>query len=148
MNLTFTEEQEILRKFAKDFMTEKLPKKVLKELEKTEDGYSKDMWKEMADLGWIGLPFPENTVVPICLLWILRCCLKKWESCPARPYLPTVVLGGMTILKLGTEEQKKEYLPKISSGQMVVTMAIDEADKSITTPPDAVKAAKEGGSWS
>ncbi len=148
MNLTFTEEQEILRKFAKDFMTEKLPKKVLKELEKTEDGYSKDMWKEMADLGWIGLPFPDKYGGSDMSFMDLAVLLEEMgKAALPGPYLPTVVLGGMTILKLGTEEQKKEYLPKISSGQMVVTMAIDEADKSITTPPDAVKAAKEGGSW-
>ena len=60
MDLSFTEEQEILRKFAKDFLAEKLPKKMVKEIEGTEKGYSPEIWKEMAELGWMGLPFPEK----------------------------------------------------------------------------------------
>ena len=148
MNLTFTEEQEILRKFAKDFMTEKLPKKVLKELEPSAEGYSKEMWKEMADLGWMGLPFPEKYGGSDMTFLDLAVLLEEMgKAAMPGPYLPTVILGGMTIFKYGSEEQKQEYLPKISSGQTIITMAIDEPDKSITTPPDAVKATKDGDSW-
>lgn len=148
MNLTFTEEQEILRKFAKDFMTEKLPKKVLKELEASEDGYSKDMWKEMADLGWMGLPFPEKYGGADMTFMDLAVLLEEMgKAAMPGPYLPAVVLSGMAIYKLGTEEQKQEYLPRIASGATVITMAIDDADELVTTPPNAVKATKEGSSW-
>ncbi len=148
MNLTFTEEQEILRKFAKDFMAEKLPKKVLKELETSDEGYSKDMWKEMADLGWTGLPFPEKYGGSDMTFMDLAVLLEEMgKAAMPGPYIPSVVLSGIALLRLGSEEQKQEYLPKIAGGTTVVTMAIDDPDKSVTTPPDALKASKDGGSW-
>jgi hypothetical protein len=56
MNLALSEEQEMLKTMASDFLTDKLPKATVKEIEESEQGYSAELWKEMAGLGWIGLP--------------------------------------------------------------------------------------------
>ena len=54
MDFTLSEEQEILKKFARDFLTEKFTKKTINELEKGL-GHSSEIWQEMASLGWQGL---------------------------------------------------------------------------------------------
>jgi acyl-CoA dehydrogenase len=60
MNLDFSEEQIMLRNMARGFLADKFPKKVVRELEDSETGYSPDIWKEMVELGWMGLALPEK----------------------------------------------------------------------------------------
>ena len=60
MDLALSEEQEMLRSMARDFLTDKLPKTAVKEIEESESGNSPELWQEMAGLGWMGLVFPEE----------------------------------------------------------------------------------------
>jgi alkylation response protein AidB-like acyl-CoA dehydrogenase len=60
MDLAFSEEQEMLKTMARDFLTDKLPKEVVKEIEESEPGYLPELWREMAELGWVGLVLPEQ----------------------------------------------------------------------------------------
>jgi len=59
MNFALSEQQEMLRKSARDFLAEKCPKAYVKQMESDEKGYSAALWQEMAKLGWLGLPLPE-----------------------------------------------------------------------------------------
>ena len=60
MDLTLSEEQEMLKKMARDFLSDKFPKTVVKEIEESEPGYLPELWQEMAGLGWMGLVLPER----------------------------------------------------------------------------------------
>ena len=60
MDFTLSEEQEMVKTMARDFLTDKCPKTFVKEMEEDEKGYSPEMWKEMAELGWMGLALPEE----------------------------------------------------------------------------------------
>ena len=127
MNLALTEEQEMLKKMAHDFLTDKLPKKVVKEIEESEPGYSPELWKEMAELGWMGLALPEKYGGSGMSFLDLAVLLEEMgKACLPGPYFSTVVLGGLTIADIGSEEQKKEYLPKIASGEKIFTLALTE----------------------
>jgi alkylation response protein AidB-like acyl-CoA dehydrogenase len=131
MNLALSEEQEMLRKMAHDFLTDKFPKTVVKELEESELGYSTELWKEMAGLGWMGLALPEKyggTGMSFLDLAILF--EEMGRACLPGPYFSTVVLGGLTIADIGSEEQKQEYLPKLASGEKILTLALTEASAS------------------
>ncbi len=55
MDFTLTEEQEMLKKMARDFLTEKCPKTLVREMVTDEKGYSPELRQEMAGLGWMGL---------------------------------------------------------------------------------------------
>jgi alkylation response protein AidB-like acyl-CoA dehydrogenase len=148
MNLSFTEEQEILRKFARDFFTSKLPKKVLKDLEETDSGYSPEIWKEMAELGWMGLPFPEKYGGTGMTFHDLAVLLEEMgKACMPGPYFSTVVLGGFPILDAGTEAQKQEYLPQIAHGKTIFTLALTEPSGSYDAASIKAKAVPEGDSW-
>ena len=127
MDLSFTEEQEILRKFAGDFLTGKFPKKVVKELEEGETGYSPEIWKEMAELGWLGLPFPEKYGGAGMTFLDLAVLLEEMgKVCMPGPYFSTVLLGGFPILDAGTEEQKQSHLTKVTAGDEILTLALNE----------------------
>ena len=60
MNFSFTEEQEILRKMAHDFLDKEFPKTLVREMEEDATGFRADIWKGMAELGWMGLIIPEE----------------------------------------------------------------------------------------
>jgi len=131
MDLALSEEQEMLKTMARDFLTDKLPKTTVKEIEESEEGYSAELWKEMAGLGWTGLAFPEKYGGSDMNFLDLAVLLEEMgRACLPGPYFSTVVLGGLTILDIGSEEQKEEYLPKIASGEAICTLALTEASAS------------------
>jgi len=127
MNLTLSEEQEMLKKSARDFLTEKCPKKLIKEMEESETGYSAELWQEMAELGWMGLAFPEKYGGGGMTFLDLSVLLEEMgRACLPGPFFSTVVLGGLPILDVGSEEQKQEYLPKLARGEKIFTLALTE----------------------
>jgi alkylation response protein AidB-like acyl-CoA dehydrogenase len=129
MDFTFTEEQEMLKKSARDFLTAKCPKSYVKQMETDEKGYTPDLWGEMAELGWQGLVLPEKyggSGMKFLDLAVL--CEEMGRACLPGPFFPTVVLGGMTIVAAGTEAQKEKYLPGIAAGKTIVSLALNEKD--------------------
>jgi len=148
MNLALSEEQEMLKTMARDFLADKLPKATVKEIEESEEGYSAELWKEMAGLGWMGLAFPEKYGGSDMSFLDLAMLLEEMgRACLPGPYFSTVVLSGFTILDIGTDEQKAEYLPKISSGEAIFTLALTEPSASYEESGIETKAAAEGDGY-
>jgi alkylation response protein AidB-like acyl-CoA dehydrogenase len=127
MKLTLTEEQEMLKKTARDFLADKCLKKFVKQMEESETGYSRELWQEMAELGWMGLAFPEKYGGGDMSFLDLAMLLEEMgRACLPGPFFSTVVLGGLPLLDLGSEEQKQEYLPKLIRGEKIFTLALTE----------------------
>ena len=127
MKLALTEEQEMLRKTARDFLTDKCSKKLVKQMEESDTGYSGELWQDMAELGWIGLAFPGKYGGGDMSFLDLAVLLEEMgRACLPGPFFSTVVLGGMSILGIGSEEQKQEYLPSLIRGQKIFTLALTE----------------------
>jgi len=148
MDLALSEEQEMLKKMAHDFLTDKFPKTVVKEIEESEPGYSPESWREMAELGWMGLVFPEKYAGADMSFLDLAVLLEEMgRACLPGPYFSTVVLGGLTILDIGSEEQKQEYLPKIASGEAIFTLALTESSASYDAAAIETKAAADNNAF-
>ena len=127
MDLGLTEEQDMLKTSARDFLQKECPKQLVRQLDESEEGYSPELWRKMAGLGWIGLPFLEEYGGGggsfLDLVVLLE--TMGYNILPG-PFFSTVVLGGLTILAAGNEEQKKRFLPEIASGGMILTLALTE----------------------
>ena len=127
MDLVLSEEQEMVKTMARDFLTDKFPKTVVKEIEESESGYSPELWREMAELGWMGLALPGKYGGSDMSFLDLAVLLEEMgRACLPGPYFSTVILGGLPILDIGSEGQKQEYLPKIASGEKIFTLALTE----------------------
>ena len=127
MKLTLTEEQEMIKKTACDFLADKCPKTFVTQMEESETGYSKELWQEMAELGWMGLAFPEKYGGGDMNFLDLAVLLEEMgRACLPSPFFSTVVLGGLPVLDVGSEEQKQEYLPKLIRGEKIFTLALTE----------------------
>ena len=148
MDLALSEEQEMLKKMARDFLTDKFPKTVVKQIEESEPGYSPEIWQEMAELGWMGLVFPEKYGGADMSFLDLAVLLEEMgRACLPGPYFSTVILGGLPILNIGSEEQKQEYLPKIASGELIFTLALTEASARYDATSITVKATGQNNDY-
>jgi len=144
MDLRFTEAQEILRKMARDFLTTECPKTLVRELEKSEKGYSPELWKKIAALGWMGLVIPEQYEGMGYTFQDLTVLLEEsGRNILPGPLIPTVI-STFPILEAGTEEQKKEFLPKIARGELIITTALLEAEGTFDASGISVKATPKG----
>ena len=148
MDFTLSEEQEMLKTMARDFLADKCPKTLVKEMEEDEKGYSPDLWREMAELGWMGLVFPEEYGGSGMNFLDLSVLLEETgRACLPGPFFSTVVLGGLPILNAGSDEQKQEYLPKIANGEAIFTLALTEASATYDAASIAVKATADGDTF-
>ncbi|MBM3167316.1 MAG: acyl-CoA dehydrogenase [Chloroflexi bacterium] len=127
MDLGLNEQQEMLRRSARDFLQKECPKQLVRQLDASDSGYSPELWGKMAELGWLGLAFPEEYGGNGGSFLDLAVLLEEmgYNILPG-PFFSTVVLGGLAILAAGSEQQKKSLLPKIATGELLLTLALTE----------------------
>jgi alkylation response protein AidB-like acyl-CoA dehydrogenase len=150
MDFGFSDEQDMLRQTARAFLEEHCPTTFVRHMMEDDKGYSADLWKEMAELGWLGLAFPEayggQGLGFVDLTVILE---EMGAALLPSPFLSTVILAGQTILLGGSEAQKKAYLPKIAEGSLIATLAMTEpAGRFDAEGIMAVQATPQGAGFS
>ena len=131
MKLILNEEELYLKETAKNFAENTTPVNHFRSLRDNEDPqlWSKDVWKEMVELGWSGILIPEEYggsdfgLTGICT--ILQECGKTLAP---SPLFATGVLGAYALTQYGNDTQKSEYLPKIASGDITTAVAVDESN--------------------
>ena len=148
MDFFLSEEQEMLRTAARGFLDKECPKTLVRQIEKDAKGYSPELWGKMADLGWMGLIFPEEYGgMGLSILDLIILMEEMGRALVPGPFLPTVVLGGFPLLVAGTNEQKQKFLPKITQGEICFTMALTEPAFSYDPKDIAVSASLQEGMY-
>ncbi len=138
MDFGLSEEQEILRKSTCNVMEKECPPAFVKETIKDEKGYSPELWRKMAELGWMGFIFPESYGgIDGSFLDFTILLEEMGRVCLPSPFFSTVILGGLPILEGGNEEQKDELLPPMINGDLILTLAITEPPGKYT--PDGIE---------
>lgn len=138
MDLGLNETQQMLKNSARDMLAENCPLNLVRDLEDANDEYPEELWRQMADLGWLGLAFPEKyggaggSFVDLAVLLE-----EMGRALTPSVFFSTVVLGGLTILDGGDEAKKAEFLSAIAEGKTMMTLALTE--ESNTYDPNAIK---------
>lgn len=148
MDLGLSEEQEMLKASARDFLQKECPKRLVRQLDESDEGYSSELWQKMAKQDWMGLVFPEKYGGNDGNFLDLTVLLEEmgYNILPG-PFFSTVVLGGLTILAAGSEEQKTEFLPKVASGEMILSLALTEPTASYEAASVKTKAIARNGEY-
>ena len=124
MDFGFSEEQEMLRSSARDFLAKEAPMTYVRKMMEDEVGFTGDLWKKMADLGWMGLILPEDYggsgLDFVDLIVVLE---EMGRVVLPGPFFSTVVLGGVALLEGGSDALKRALLPKLATGDLKVTLA-------------------------
>jgi alkylation response protein AidB-like acyl-CoA dehydrogenase len=147
MDLGLTEEQEMLRQFARDFLEKECPEQHVRDMEEDERGFSQELWTKMADQGWQGLIVPDSYGgVGMTYLDLVILAEEFGRALVPGPFLPNCV-ATVALLEAASEEQKQSYLPAIAGGQQVWVFALTEP--SATWDPEGVEltATKDGGDY-
>ena len=137
MNFGFTEEQELLRDQVRRFMQDACPMSQVREVMKSTTGTSPSLWRQAAELGWLGLVIPER-FGGVGLKWVDLTVVLEETGRGLSP-LPIIsqTLAATALLRCGSASQQQKYLAGLADGSRVGTLALyDEAN---WVHPDAVK---------
>jgi len=127
MDLELTEDQNILKSSAQNFLKKECPPSLIKEMKDDERGYPQELWDKMVELGWLGVIIPEEYGgIGGDFLDLTIILEAMGEVCCPGPYFSTVVLGGLAILSAGSDKQKQMLLPKLVNGELILTLALTE----------------------
>ena len=140
MNFDFSDDQKLLRDQARRFLQDKCDRSLVRSiLEDSDQKYSKNLWKEISEMGWTGTAIPE--AYGGLGLGMLELCVIAEElgrSLAPTPFSSSIYLFAEFIKSYGSEDQKNKYLPKIASGELIGTLALSETNG--TPRPNNIKA--------
>ena len=127
MDLSYTQEQVLLRDSVQKFISDNYDISARNKLTATDEGFSRQHWKLYAELGWLGMPFSEADGgyggSPVDTMVMME---EFGKGLVAEPFLATIVMAGTAISEAGTEAQKTEILPGIIDGSKMATFAYAE----------------------
>jgi alkylation response protein AidB-like acyl-CoA dehydrogenase len=145
MEFSLQEETKMLKSNAEKFMKEKSPSSFVKNILKEEKGFSSALWKEMADLGWLGLIYPEaygGSGGDFFDLFVLF--EEMGKAVLPSPFFCSAVFAGLLIEGAGDDRLRKEYLPGILQGKRILTVGLRN-EQGVYDYPDPDLEAQETG---
>ena len=127
MDLNLTESQLILGKAAREFLAAECPPSLVKQMENDPRGYPVELWQRIARMGWLGVVVPEEYGGQdggfMDLLVLLQ---ELGRAALPGPFFSTAILGGFSILEGASMEQKRSLLPRLCSGDLLLSLALGE----------------------
>ena len=129
MDFGFSEQQDLLRTSARQFLERECPPDMVRRWSDDPQGYSPDLWQKMAALGWMGLVLPEaygGSGLSFVDLTILM--EEMGRVLLPTPFFSSIALGALTLLETGSDGQRQQILPRLVRGEIKVCVALTEAD--------------------
>jgi hypothetical protein len=128
MNFDFSDDQKLLKEQARKFLTDKCSRKLVRSvLDNNNNQYSKELWHEVVNMGWTATAIPEE--YGGLGLGMLELCVIAEElgrSLAPIPFSSSIYVFAEFLKVYGSEDQKKQYLPKIASGELIGSFAFPE----------------------
>ncbi len=148
MNFDLTEDQKMLVNTARSFAAKESPPGRLRRLRDGDLGFEPRVWRQMGELGWLGIPIPESLggfggrfIDAAVVIEQLGTTLVP------EPYIPSIVLAGMTLLEAGDAEQQKRWLPALVGGERTMALAWAERGSRYDVTRVDTRAARDGSGW-
>jgi alkylation response protein AidB-like acyl-CoA dehydrogenase len=129
MDLDFSEEQDMLREMTRGVCGEYCALDVVRKLEDDPKGYPEEFWKQLGELGLIGMLLPESyggsgqSLLEAAIVYE-----ELGRALAPTPHFASAVMAGGVLLAAGSDAQKREWLPRIASGETILTPAWLEPD--------------------
>ena len=144
MNFDFSDDQKQLRDTARKFLAEKCPPKAVRAVIDGNAPYDRELWKGLAEMGFLGVAIPENYGgtgaghLELCVI-----AEEMGRALAPVPFSSTVYLAAEALLLAGSEAQKQKWLPLIASGEAIGTLALFEGKGNPS--PAAIKLTASNG---
>ncbi len=147
MDVLLNEEEEMVKNAAREFLEGECPPSLARAMEVDDLGYPPELWRQMAQLGWLGMSLPESLGgqgLPLTYLGIIM--EEVGRAIAPVPFHSTMV-AALTIAADGSQEQKQSVLPKVCQGDTVLTWALTERDPRFLPETIATEAVEQGDNF-
>ena len=148
MDLDFSEEQNMLRDMVRGLVSEYAPIEVVREMEDDPSGCPAELWKQLGELGLLGILIPEEhggagqSLLEAALLYE-----ELGRGLAPSPHFVSAVLAARTLQRAGSAEQQAEWLPKIANGDAMLSVAWMEPRGGFGTKGVQLEAKRDGDAW-
>lgn len=147
MDILPSEEEQMLKNVAREFLEAEVSTSLVREMELDGLGYPPALWKQMADLGWLGMSLPEQyggQGLPLVYLGLI---MEEIGRVMAPVPLHSTMVAALTVDSDGTDQQKQDILPAVADGKMVLTWAVHERDARLIPEAMNLEAKADGDGW-
>ncbi len=147
MDFSFTEEQDAVRELAAQILGDQATTDRVKAVEATDDRVDWDLWSGLADAGLLGIALPTEHggsglgLIELALLWE-----QQGRVVAPVPLWATLALGARPLATFGSPDQARTWLPRVISGEAVLTAALGEPGENDPFHPGVV-ARPDGDGW-
>lgn len=143
MNFDFSEDQKFVQKTARDYLAKHSDLSVCRAVLESDQSYDGNLWKGVAEMGWLGAVVPESYGgAGLGHLELVLIAEEIGRALAPIPFSSSVYLASEALLRHGSEEQKQKYLPRLCSGELIGTFAIAEGLGDVDGGAPAVTLAK------
>ncbi len=148
IDLTLDDDQLLLQQSANEFFRRRYPSEVVRDLEARDIGYAPEHWREMADLGWLGITIPAQygggggRFLDLYPLYE-----EMGRFLVPSPHVDTVGVAADVLLSVGTDAHRASLLPKIAAGELLVIPAVLEADGALAADAISGAASRRGDDY-
>lgn len=148
MDFDLSEEQRLLKDSVERLFAERYAFEARKDYAKAPEGFSRDVWRQYAELGLLGLPFADEHGGfgggPVETMIVME---AIGQALALEPYLATVLLGGGLVQRAGSVKQRADILPRIAGGGLLLAFAHAERQARYDLADVATVAKESGGAW-
>jgi len=148
MDFGLSEEQELLQQSARDFLARECPTPFVREMTRNGDGFSRAFHEKMAGMGWTGLVIPEAFGgLGLSMLDLAALSEEMGRAVVPGPFFSSSVLATLTLLYAGANAPKKQWFPRLASGEAVGTLAFLEESDRLDAQGIAARCTKTRGGY-
>ena len=149
MDFSLSDEQSLLKDSIERFVQNDYDFETRNKVMQADEGFSRDNWKQFAELGWLAVPFSEESGGfgggPVELMLMME---QIGRGLIVEPYLPSVVLAGGLLERAGSAAQKEQYLAAIIDGSKLGAFAFAEPQGRFNLADLTTTAKKDGDGYS
>ena len=148
MDFGLNETQELIRSSAAEYLSDRSPSDFVRAMATDDRGYTEDFWREIGELGWLGLIVPEEHGGSGMGMSDMSVLLGEWGAALAPgPLVESAVVSASTISEFGSDVQKQEWLPSIATGETVAVPSLVGLDGSTDPSAMGVRASETSNGW-
>ncbi|MGD0116816.1 MAG: acyl-CoA dehydrogenase family protein, partial [Candidatus Binatus sp.] len=148
MDFGFSEEQEMLRDAAKRFLADNCPTKFVRQQMADATAHDPAFWKKLVELGWPGLLIPESFGGQGGSFLDMTVIVEEaGKALVPGPFFTSALLAAPLLIEAGSDQQKKDLLPRMAKGEFIGTVAIAEAAGRFDADGIQLKATKNGNEY-
>lgn len=148
MDFQLTDDQRMLVDTVKNFTKKDSHVERVRQIRENPVGWDKAVWQKMGELGWLGVPFAESVGgIGGSFLDAGLIVEQLGTTLVPEPYIPSVIVAGLTVSHYGTDEQQQKLLPSMIEGKTSLALAYVEKSSRYDVSRVETRAEKSGGDY-